>query len=139
MRRHLASLLLIIASLPAAAQVAVVNPSVPERTLDGKRMAALLQGRITTWSDGSPVVLVIAADRLADVHLLHIAGREREVLLRGWKRLVFAGGGAMPLSTRTVAEGLDLVGRTPGSVLLLDHADADARWRVIPIEVTAAR
>lgn len=139
MRRHLHVLLLLTLLMPLAAQVAVVHPAVPETAIDGKRMAALLQGRITTWSDGTPVVLVLAQDPLADVHLTHIAGREREVLLRGWKRLVFAGSGAMPLIARSAEEGLALVARTPGAVLLLDNAAEDPRWRVMPITVTADR
>jgi hypothetical protein len=139
MRRHLHILLLMALLSPLAAQVAVVNPSVPETSIDAKRMAALLQGRITTWGDGTSVVLVLAQDPLADLHLSHIAGREREVLLRGWKRLVFAGSGAMPLTARSAEEGLALVAKTPGAVLLLDHADADAKWRIMPITLTAER
>jgi uncharacterized membrane protein (DUF441 family) len=139
MRWHLHILLLMALLSPLAAQVAVVNPLVPETFMDAKRMAALLQGRITTWSDGTPVVLVLAQDPLADMHLSHIAGREREVLLRGWKRLVFAGSGAMPLLARSAEEALILVAKTPGSVLLLDHADQDPRWRIMPITVTAER
>jgi hypothetical protein len=85
------------------------------------------------------VVLVVASDPLADVHLSHVAGRERQVLLRGWKRLVFAGSGAMPLVASSTDEALALVSKTPGAVLLLDHAPIDARWRVVPITITAGR
>lgn len=139
MRHYLLILLLMSLLSPLAAQVAVVHPLVPETAMDAKRMAALLQGRITTWADGRPVVLVLAEDPLADTHLSHIAGREREVLLRGWKRLVFAGSGAMPLSARSSEEALLLVAKTSGAVLLLDHAPEDPRWRVLPITVTADR
>lgn len=139
MRRHLPILLLMTLLSPLMAQVAVVHPSVLEPGIDAKRMAALLQGRITTWQDGTPVVLVLAQDPLADVHLSHIAGREREVLLRGWKRLVFAGSGAMPLIARSAEDGLALVAKTSGSVLLLDSAPEDPRWRIMPITVTADR
>ena len=139
MRCHLHVLLLLTLLSPLVAQVAVVHPSVPEKAMDAKRMAALLQGRITIWSDGTPVVLVLAQDPLADRHLSHVAGRDREILLRGWKRLVFAGSGAMPLTARSAEEGLALVAKTPGAVLLLDHADADPKWRVMPITLTAER
>jgi hypothetical protein len=132
-------LLLFLLPVSLMAQVAVVHPSVQDEGLDVRRMAALLQGRITTWSDGQPVVLVLAEDRLADIHLTHVAGRGREVLLRGWKRLVFAGSGAMPLTARSVEEGLALVAKTPGAVLLLDKAPTDPRWRVVAIPDTADR
>jgi hypothetical protein len=139
MRRHLGILLLLALLPPLVAQVAVVHPSVQDGGLDQRRMAALLQGRVTTWSDGQPVVLILAEDPLADAHLVHVVGREREILLRCWKRLVFAGSGAMPLTAHTVEEGLALVARTPGAVLLLDRAPEDPRWRVISIAVTAER
>ena len=139
MRRHLYILLLLALLSPLVAQVAVMHPAVPETVMDAKRMAALLQGRITSWSDGTPVVLVLAQDPLADIHLSHVAGRDREVLLRGWKRLVFAGSGAMPLTARSAEEGLALVAKPPGAVLLLDHAEADPKWRILPIMLTAER
>lgn len=139
MARHLAIVLLLGVLAPLSAQVAVVNTSVPEGVIDDKRMAAMLNGRITTWSDGKPIVLVLAEDRFADLHLSHIAGREREVLLRAWKRLVFSGSGAMPLQARSAEEALGLVARTPGAVLLLDQAPADPKWRVIPLTMTAER
>jgi 16S rRNA G966 N2-methylase RsmD len=59
--------------------------------------------------------------------------------MRGWKRLVFAGSGSMPVEATSVANALELVGRTPGSVALLDNAPQDPRWRVIPIMVMAGR
>ena len=89
MRRQLHILLLLVMISPLMAQVAVVNASVPNDAIDIKRMAAMLLGRVTIWSDGSPVVLVLAADPLADVYLVQVTGRERQVLERGWKRLVF--------------------------------------------------
>lgn len=138
MRCRLAILVLVALVTPLSAQVAVVHPSVQE-VVDAKRMAALLQGRVTTWSDGKPVVLVLAEDPLADLHLSHVAGRERDILIRGWKRLVFSGSGAMPLSARSVEEALAIVARMPGAVLLLDSAPEDPRWRVMPLTITAGR
>lgn len=45
----------------------------------------------------------------------------------------------MPMIARSSQEALALVARTPGAVLLLDHAPMDERWRVIPLTVTADR
>jgi hypothetical protein len=137
--RVIATFLLLLAITPLMAQVAVINAAVPEEPIDAKRMAAFLQGRVTTWGDGRAVVLVLVEDPVVDVHLAQIAGREREVLLRAWKRLVFAGNGAMPLLARNVQEAQALVAKTPGAVALLDQTPADPRWRVIPISVVAKR
>lgn len=131
--------LLLILATPLAAQVVVVNPSVPDQELDTKRVAAMFQGGVTIWGNGQSVVLVLADDPDADLHLNHVIGRERQMLLRGWKRLVFAGMGAMPLSASSPNEALELVAKTPGAMVLLDHAPADSRWRVIPIMITAKR
>jgi hypothetical protein len=128
-------LLLCLASLQA--QVAVVNPTVKAAGIDAPKVAALMQGRANTWDDGQKVVLVFARDPAADRHVLHIAGRERDLLLRGWKRLVFSGNGAMPLLAPSVDEALALVARTPGAVLVLDQAPADPKWQVVPLMVEA--
>ena len=48
-----------------------------------------------------------------------ILGRDTERLLRGWKRLVYAGGAAMPTIARSNAEALQLVARLPGAIALL--------------------
>jgi len=129
----------LLLNAPLMAQVAVFNVAVPDGPIDAKRMAALLLGRISTWSDGSAVVLVLAEDRNADVHLAHVTGRERQVLERCWKRLVFSGAGAMPFTARSTEEALLRVATIPGAVVLLDHAPADPRWRVVPIVMTAKR
>ncbi len=57
------------------------------------------------------------------------------MLLRAWKRLVFSGMGAMPLSASSHADALGLVAKIPGAMVLLDQAPADPRWRVIPIVI----
>jgi hypothetical protein len=115
------------------AQVVAVNPQVQETALDAGRLADLLLGRVTTWADGTAVVLVLADDREADVEVLKLTGRTRERLLRGWKRLVFSGTGVMPVETASAAAALELVARTPGALAVLAKADANSRWRVLPV------
>ena len=126
-----------VMATPLAAQVAVVNPSVHSVTLTTERISAMLLGRVTTWADGSAVVLVLVDDHDADEHLQLITGRPRERLLRGWKRLVFSGTGVMPLEAPNVAAALDLVARTPGAVALLAKAEASPRWQIIPVTAKA--
>ena len=128
-----AAILLMALAAPLTAQVAVVNLNVNEPALTTERLSGMLLGRVTTWTDGSAVVLVLVDDRDADAELLRIAGRPRERLVRGWKRLVFSGTGVMPLEAPNVATALDLVARTPGAVALMAKAPADPRWRVLPI------
>lgn len=133
--RRMSVIFLLAMAAPLAAQVAVVNPSVHDATLATERLSAMLLGRVTTWADGSAVVLVLVDDHDADADLLQIAGRPRERLVRGWKRLVFSGTGVMPLEAPNVAAALDLVARTPGAVALLAKAEASPRWRIIPVTV----
>ena len=139
MRCHRIIALLLVLAAPLAAQVVVVNPSVTDREIDARHLTAMFQGGITTWDDGQPVVLVLADDSAADELLTRMTGRGRLVLLRSWKRLVFAGMGAMPLSASSSDEALGVVARTTGAMVLLDHAPEDPRWRVIPITLTAIR
>lgn len=125
--------ILLAVSAPLLAQVAVINPLVVQPTMSASRMTDMLLGRVTTWGDGSPVVLVLVEDADADAHLNKFVGRPRERLLRAWKRLVFNGSGSMPLEAANASAALDLVARTPGAVALMATAADDPRWRVVSL------
>lgn len=127
----LAMLLALAAAAPGA--VVAVNPVMSEPNLPAERVRDMLLGRITTWQDGSPVIIIMIDDPTADTALEAIAGRDRSRLIRGWKRLVYAGTGAMPQLYHGVTEGLEAVARHPGSLAILDHAVPGDRWRMITL------
>jgi hypothetical protein len=127
------AILLLACACALDAQVVVVNPQVQETALDAGRLADLLLGRVTTWADGTAVVLVLADDQEADAEVVKLTGRTRERLLRGWKRLVFSGTGVMPVEATSAAAALELVARTPGALAVLAKADATTRWRVLTV------
>jgi len=111
------------------AQVAVVNVTAPFQQLDATRVRDMFLGRVTTWPDGTPVIIVLTNDPAADAALVLVVGRDREWLLRGWKRLVFSGTGAMPLQAASEREGLELLARQHGAILIAGSIVADERWR----------
>lgn len=134
MRRLVAILLACAASCPwLCAESALVHPLVPESSLGVERIRDMFLGRITTWSDGRPVVLVLIDDPAADGILQQVVGRDRARLIRGWKRLVYTGNGAMPLLASGAGEAMALVARHPGAIALVDHLTPDARCRLIPV------
>jgi ABC-type phosphate transport system substrate-binding protein len=122
MRPLLALLIVITVQARLAAEVVAVNQGVPEQSFDRDRVASILLGRVTTWSDGRPVIVVISLEASADTVINELLGRDTDRLLRGWKRLVYAGSGAMPTTVRSNAEALALVARMPGSLVLLPAA-----------------
>ena len=74
-----------------------------------ERARDMLLGRVTTWSDGTSVTIVLVVDRGADAELLALAGRDRQRLLRGWKRLVYSGAGVMPVEAANPVDAMMLV------------------------------
>jgi hypothetical protein len=122
MRPLLALLIMAAGQVRLAAEVVAVNQGVPEQVFDSERVANILLGRSTTWSDGRPVIVVISLEASADMTVNEVLGRDTDRLLRGWKRLVYAGGGAMPTTVRSNAEALALVAQQPGSIVLLPMA-----------------
>ena len=118
----LALLLVLATQAPLEAEVVAVNQGVPEQAFDSERVANILLGRSTTWSDGRPVIVVISLEPSADRTVNEVLGRDTDRLLRGWKRLVYAGGGAMPTTVRSNADALALVAQQPGSIVLLPMA-----------------
>lgn len=115
------------------AEVAMVHPQVPETTLSLERTKDLLLGRVTTWNDGSPVILVLIDEPSADAYLQLIIGRDHARLLRGWKRLVYTGSGAMPLVASSPTEAANLVAKYPGALALIASALPDDRCRFLPL------
>ncbi len=116
----------------ASAEVAVVHPEVVERTLSAERLRDILLGRINTWADGKPIVLVLADDPATDAAIRTATGRDDvRHLLRGWKRLVYSGAGAMPIVVDSVAAAVDRVGKTAGALALLAADPATEGVRVV--------
>ncbi len=118
----------------ATAEVAVVHPGVSEDTLSADRLRDILLGRINTWADGKPIVLVLSDDPTTDVAVRAASGRDDvRHLLRGWKRLVYSGAGAMPTVVDSVAAAIERVRRTPGALALVaDPPTADGVRVIVP-------
>jgi len=110
-------LLLMCWALPA--QVAVAHADVTDRNLTEERLRDILLGRVTTWASGTPILIVLIEEAPAIEAQQAITGRDLPQLLRGWKRLVYGGNGAMPLVRRTTAEALQEVRRRPGALAIV--------------------
>lgn len=131
MRTVLALLLCAVAH----AQVALVRADAAATGLDAVRVRDMLLGRISNWADGTPVVVVLVQDGDCDASLVQVVGRDHARLFRGWKRLVYSGGGSMPLLVPSVREAQEAVARRPGAIAVVGTADADARIRQVAIAV----
>ena len=116
--RCLVTIVLSLTTLVTAqAQVAVVHPGVAD-AVDRDHLRNILLGRITTWADGSQIVLILSADPSSRAAVEALTGRDLERLLRGWKRILFSGNGAMPLSTSGANEALALAAQRPGAIAI---------------------
>jgi hypothetical protein len=114
------------------AAVAVMNPDPAEPGLTSERVRDMLNGRITTWSDGTSVVVILVGGQEA---LTRITGRDVDRLMRGWKRLVFSGSAAMPLLASSVDEAVATVPRRHGALLVLDRAPEAAGLQVVALDL----
>lgn len=127
MRCLLAILLLCATVAWLRAETVLINPALGGEPLNVERVRDMLLGRVTTWNDGTAVTIVLIDERLADAELEALAGRDRQRLLRGWKRLVYSGAGVMPQEVPSIAEAIALIARTPGAIALVKDAPEDAR------------
>jgi hypothetical protein len=105
--------------------VAIVDPRIGD-ALDRRLLQRILLGQVTAWADGSPIVIVIATDGDSRAALEQVAGRDLDRLLRGWKRLIFTGSGAMPTLVDSAQQALAQVARRPGALAVLASVPADA-------------
>ena len=116
-----------------AAQVVVVNPGIQAAGIDRERIINILLGRVTTWADGTPTIVIVSLEASADHAIDELLGRDTDRLLRGWKRLVYAGAGAMPTTARSNAEAIQLVARLPGAMVLLPLTADAPGCRSVPL------
>jgi hypothetical protein len=136
---RLGALLMLQFFVHAYAQVAVVDAVIRD-PIDRTMVRDLLLGRISTWSDGTQVILVLSSDPAGRAAIEALTGRDLDRLLRGWKRLVFSGAGAMPLVASGAQEAVTLVSKRPGAIAIIGIAPPDtARIRVIPLGIPAGR
>lgn len=131
MRPLLTLLLLVFSVTSAQAQVAVVHEGVKD-TIDRDHLRNILLGRITTWTDGSQVVLILSSDPSSRAAIEDLTGRDLDRLLRGWKRILFSGNGAMPISTTGASEALEIATHRPGAIAIIGVAPpTDSKVRVV--------
>ncbi len=126
-----AGLILAAGAAHLAAAVAVLHPGVDDPGLTPARVVDILIGRVSTWRNGSPIVIILLDGQQS---VAALTGRDVPRLTRGWKRLVFAGSAAMPQQATSLTEALRLVSSTPGSILVLDEAPASDRVVVVPLD-----
>jgi hypothetical protein len=133
--RWLAPLLL---AATLSAEVAVTASGAALAEIDHDRVRDILLGRVTTWPDGRPIIIVLSEADADDRALLAIVGRDRQRLMRGWKRLVFSGNGSMPVVVPDARAAGEFVARTPGAMAVLAASPpaGGAAVRVVPIRPT---
>ena len=128
--RGLVIMLLLVIATAAQAQVAVVHAGVRD-AVDRDHLRNILLGRVTTWADGSQIVLILSADPLSRAAIEELTGRDLERLLRGWKRILFSGNGAMPITASSATEAFAAVTQHPGAIAIVGTLPpADQRIRV---------
>ena len=132
MVRYVAMLLAVSGTHLGAACV-MLHPGVPEPAVNASRVRDIMLGRVSTWSDGTPVTVILVATPACDAVLQPLTGRDSARLLRGWKRLAFTGAGVMPLVVDSVREAGERVAEHPGALVVVDAAPSDPRWRVVEL------
>lgn len=94
--------------------------------LQRQQLLAIYLGRITTWSDGTPITVFVLPDQ-HDVHkhfCRHVLGTYPYVLRAAWDRLVYTGTGFAPIKVRSEQEMVRRVAETPGAIGYVDSDQA---------------
>jgi hypothetical protein len=125
--RYSSTLLLLLSALligaTAEAQVAVVNPRLVD-LVDREKLKNILLGRVSAWADGSQITLVLSSDPVSRAAIEELTGRDLDRLMRGWKRIMFAGNGAMPVVVDSSAGALKEVGQHLGAIAIVGLLEA---------------
>ena len=120
--------------LPPAVVVTILIQSEAKVTdLTRERVVDLLTGRVTTLNNGGRVVLVMSYSEDGEAAVRDLTARDIARLMRGWKRVVFGGGGNLPLTADSTAAAIELLRRTPNGILPLTNVDP----KTIPVGLQA--
>ena len=124
-----------VLTLSEPAIFVVVNSANALDGLTRERVIDLLTGRVTSLSNGERITLILAQSEAGEAAVHELTARDTARLLRGWKRLVFGGGGrSLPLMAASDGEALEMLRRTPSGLLLLTRVDVAH----LPAELHAA-
>lgn len=129
-RLMLLSLFAVAGTLQAEDAI-VLNPASPVATLTEDQFKDLFLGKRLAWDDGSKVLVVIVKDGPANDSLMKRLGKNPQQFQTGWKKLVFTGKGSMPEQVDNEDALIAFVGKTPGSIGLVDKAKAKDPVKVI--------
>jgi ABC-type phosphate transport system substrate-binding protein len=129
---------LLAAPRPAAAQdyVVIVNASNSATTLPKSEVAALFLKQVTTWPDGSPVVVVDQPERSAArvAFSRAVLGRPARAISSYWQQQVFSGKDVPPTQRRSDADVLDFVKSNPDAIGYVSKATTlDGTVRAVKI------
>ena len=117
-RAFLAVAILLLVSLTATAQVAIIaNPSVKEYTIERPVVVKLYTLADVKWSDGSSVALFdLKPDHPVRAKMLEYIGKEPLELRRIWLKAVASGAAKAPEALNTEEEVVEKVAATPGAI-----------------------
>jgi len=127
-------LLTALAAPPLAGEdVLIVNAGSPAIDIDEDHLRDLFLGRRQTWTEGGNVVIAVLRSGPSHDRLLGRLGRTAQQFQVTWKKLVFTGKGAMPMTCADEDELAALVARTPGAIACVDRAKVRPGVKVLAI------
>jgi ABC-type phosphate transport system substrate-binding protein len=139
MRRTIASLLVLAASLAPAAYAAgpkvVVNAANPGGSMSRTEVSALFLKKTTHWADGSPVVAVDQVDSSA-VHteFCELIHRKNAAAIRSfWQQQIFSGRDVPPVEKKNDGEVLDYVRANRGAVGYVSESASTSGVKVVEV------
>jgi len=127
MHRKISSILiaLALAGAAGAAETIIVNAGLGVTEVAKDDLGSMYEGKKGNWSTGAKVVLVTQPD--ATVHegfLKNYVGKSPSQFATAWKKIVFTGKAAAPVSVKGDAEVVAAVAKTPGAVGYISDAAA---------------
>ena len=120
LKKVLLALVLMIgcsAGLVSAEMKIIVNTSVTETTLSGKKIEDIFLGKVVQWSDNAAIHVVTVKDaKIHQAFLEQYLKKSESQWNAYWKRLVFTGTGILPEQAETQQALLDYVAKTKGAI-----------------------
>lgn len=116
---RISSILIVLAltGLAGAAETIIVNAGLGVAEIAKDDLGGMFDGKKGNWPNGAKVVLVTQPDSpLHEAFLKAYVGKSPSQFANAWKKIVFTGKAAAPVSAKSDAEVIEAVAKSPGAV-----------------------
>lgn len=129
------TLLFLLISLPAQAQVSVItHKSVPVIALDKEELLEVFTGEVQFWDNKLPIILVDMKPQNEAKEIFYaFLGKSPSRMKSIWLKRMLSGEGDPPIATESEEDMINRVSSTPGAIGFVSRTHVNENVKVVAV------